>query len=276
MAKPFFDLHATHNPHRWFLPLTRDVCVGKDPNLFMFGGVGLGSAIAAMERTCERPVIWATAQYLSFARPGSVVDLDVTIPVHGHNTTQARVVSHVGDKEILTVNAALGRRPGDISQCWRTMPAVARPEDSALVPPWDGQTDTVHVRIEMRTPPGPHSYGPLTGQIDPEGRVLVWLRFVEGQRIDASLLAVLADYMPSAMSAAMGRPLGGNSLDNTLRVRRIVETEWVLGDIHVTSLHNGFGYGEMDLYAEGGELMATASQSVILRVPSAGKGERGG
>ena len=39
---------------------------------FMFGGVGLAAAVGAMERTCERPVIWATAQYLSYARPPSV------------------------------------------------------------------------------------------------------------------------------------------------------------------------------------------------------------
>ena len=40
---------------------------------FMFGGVGLASAIGAMERTTGRPLIWGTAQYLSYARPPSVV-----------------------------------------------------------------------------------------------------------------------------------------------------------------------------------------------------------
>lgn len=69
MSALFFDLQATHNPHRWYLPLTDEVCVGPPDNLFMYGGIGLASAIAAMERTCGRPVIWATAQYLSYARP---------------------------------------------------------------------------------------------------------------------------------------------------------------------------------------------------------------
>ena len=71
-APQFFDLQATHNPHRWYLPLTPAVCVGSRDNLFMFGGVGMASAITALERTCERPVIWATAQYLSYARPPSI------------------------------------------------------------------------------------------------------------------------------------------------------------------------------------------------------------
>src|SRR5579862_1894901 len=118
----FFDLRATHNPHRWFMPLTPDVCVGRPGDLFMFGGIGLASAIAAMEQTTGRPLIWATAQYLSYAQPPSVVDLDVRVPVSGKYNTQARVISHVGDKEILTVNAALGARPSDISRQWLTKP----------------------------------------------------------------------------------------------------------------------------------------------------------
>ena len=64
-AQLFFDLKPTHNPHRWYLPLTPDVCVGSRDNLFMFGGVGMASAIVALERTCGRPVIWATAPDLS-------------------------------------------------------------------------------------------------------------------------------------------------------------------------------------------------------------------
>ena len=41
MPTPFFDLTATHNPHRWYLPLTESLCVGPAGRNFMFGGVGL-------------------------------------------------------------------------------------------------------------------------------------------------------------------------------------------------------------------------------------------
>ena len=118
MNKLFFDLKATHNPHRWYLPVEPSICVGPPGNVFMFGGVGLASALAAMERTTGRPLIWATAQYLSYARPSNVVDLDVWTPAAGKYNTQARVTGHVDDKEILTVNAALGARPSDLSGQW--------------------------------------------------------------------------------------------------------------------------------------------------------------
>lgn len=45
----------------------------------MFGG--LAAAILAMERVSARPIIWATAQYLDNAWLGSVVDLDIIVPV---------------------------------------------------------------------------------------------------------------------------------------------------------------------------------------------------
>ena len=55
------------------------------------------------------------------------VDIDVTLAVEGHQMTQARAVCHVGDREILTVNAALGDRPFDRGGQLETMPADVPP-----------------------------------------------------------------------------------------------------------------------------------------------------
>ena len=78
----------------------------------------IAAAITALEGTTGRPLVWATAQYLSYATPGSVVDIDVTIAVSGRNSTQARAVGHVADREIFTVNAALGARDLAIDEAY--------------------------------------------------------------------------------------------------------------------------------------------------------------
>jgi acyl-CoA thioesterase-2 len=83
--------------------------------------------------------------------------------------------------------------------------------------------------------------------------------------VDAASLAILGDFVPMAVGQALGVRGGGNSLDNTLRVVRIVPTEWVLLDIQVDGIANGFGHGTVHLYAQDGTLMATASQSTIVR-----------
>src|SRR6516162_6174347 len=51
LSSEFFDLRATHNPHRWYLPVTDDVVVGHRVQAFLFGGAGMAAAVRAMERT---------------------------------------------------------------------------------------------------------------------------------------------------------------------------------------------------------------------------------
>ena len=75
-ASEFLGLRATHNPVRWYLDVVPGICTDDQ---FLFGGCGLGAAIAALERTTGRPAVWAVAQYLSFAHPPEIVDIDVTV-----------------------------------------------------------------------------------------------------------------------------------------------------------------------------------------------------
>ena len=90
-SRSFLGLQQSHNPFRWSLEVTPGLSTGGG---FLFGGSGLGAAIAAMEGTSGRHTVWATAQYLSYAKPGEVVDIDVTLAVSGHQMTQARAVCH--------------------------------------------------------------------------------------------------------------------------------------------------------------------------------------
>jgi hypothetical protein len=63
-------------------------------------------------------------------------------------------------------------------------------------------------------------------------------------------LAILGDYVPFGISQALGLAGGGNSsLDNTLRVYRLVPTEWVLLDIRIDAVAHGFGHGVVHLWA---------------------------
>ncbi len=263
MTSKFFDLRGSHNPHRWNLPLDASICVGPPDSMFMYGGVGLAAAIEALERTCERPVVWATAQYLSFARPPSVLDLDVRVYYKGRHTTQARVSGHVGESEIITINAALGARPGGASHQWADMPPVPRPDDCEPVRLWPDMGDNLNRRLELRMPKGALN---RDGTPSKDGRMALWARTVEEYDITPSMLAIFADYVPSAIGPALGQDnAGSSSLDNTLRIRHVVPTRWVFCDITISGLHAGFAHGDMRLFAETGELMATASQSMVVR-----------
>lgn len=258
----FLGLEATHNPNRWYLPIVPEICTGHQ---FLFGGCGLGAAIEALERTTGRPVVWATAQYLSYARPPSVMDIDVTVPVAGRSISQARAVAHVGDTEILTVNAALGDRDLDARGQLVEMPVVPPPEDCADRPRrFTGDERSINGRLELRLAVG-RQFDEWDGTVLPGGRSALWARVADLPETTAAKLAILGDYVPFGTSQALGQQIGGNSLDNTLRVVRLVPTEWVLLDIEVHAVERGFGHGLVHLWAEDGTLLATASQSTIAR-----------
>lgn len=259
-ATEFFGLQATHNPHRWVLPVVPGLATA---GRFLFGGCGLGAAICAMEEVTGRPLIWATGQYLSFAMAGDTMDIDVTIATSGHHTTQARVVGHVADREILTVNAALGSRPLEASGQWDVMPVVPRPEEcNQRASRWDVR-DTIMERMEVRLAKG-RQWEDLDGTASVDGTSALWIRLADLE-MSAATLAVLGDYVPFGIAQALGRWTRANSLDNTLRIVHPRPSEWVLLDIRVHGVLDGFGHGLVHLWAEDGTLLATASQSAIVR-----------
>src|SRR5438552_3992721 len=181
----------------------------------LFGGCGLAAAVEAMERVTGRPLVWGTAQYLSFARAPAVVDFDVVVEVAGHNVSQARAVGRVGGDEILTVNAALGRRPAEFQGQWAIRPEVPPPDDCPPRPMDDRHRHSIMSTIDMRLAlarrpeelPGPPG----------DGRAALWARIPD---LDPSTttLAILGDLVPFGIGQALGERAGGHSLDNTRRV----------------------------------------------------------
>src|SRR3954471_1170280 len=216
-ARQFLGLEPTHNPHRWVLPVVPGVSTGGN---FLFGGCGLGAAIEALERTTERPVIWATAQYLSYARPPEMMDIDVTIAVDGRNTTQARALGRVVDREILTVNAALGEREMEEAGQWEQMPDVPPPSGSPPRSYRHHTDDSLMQRLDIRMALG-RDFSDFDGT-QGTGRSALWARMPDVLDMSAAALADPGDLRPWGLGQAPGPVPGGNSLDNTLRVCRLV------------------------------------------------------
>ena len=127
---------------------------------------------------------------------------------------------------------------------------------------WSG---TVSGRMDQRIIKGREEIEELDGTPG-DGQVLLWSRIPEViEGIDAATLAILGDFVPMGVGQSLGIRGGGNSLDNTLRIGTLVPTEWVLLDIRIHMVGRGFGHGLVHMFAEDGTLMATASQSCIVR-----------
>ncbi len=261
----FLSLAHPIDTQRWQLALTSRMSGGRGS---LFGGAGLAAGIVALEHATNKPVVWATGQYLSLTQLDERLDLEVILPAIGRNVVQGRVVGHVGDREVITVVGAAGARPSAAEGCWETFPAPQAPDDCPLVPHGHEGESSLHEHIEIRLAHGSFGFSGF-GTPSDDGRSLLWARMPEVAH-DAGALAIIADYMPSVVGSALGRIMHCTSLDNTIRLGRLEPTRWVLCDNRMEYAGNGFGRGTVHLWSETGTLLATASQSMIVRDPGLG------
>lgn len=255
----FFGLTATDDPFVWRFEVVPHLSSGIGA---LFGGCGLGACVEVLEHVLGRRLVWATAQFLSFARPPAVVEIRVNEAVRGHQISQVRAIGSVDGEEIFTVNAATGDRPERYRGTWAIRPDVPGPEDSAPRVVDTDHRGTLMDRLDMRLAAA-RPIDDLPGPAG-DGRSSIWIR-LPGTAITASTLAIFGDYVPFGISQTLGERVGGNSLDNTIRVLNRTGPQWVLADIRVHGLADGFGHGLIHLWGEDGVLLGTAAQSTIVR-----------
>ena len=259
-AREFLQLNPVDSDLLWRMVARPELCT---PGNFLFGGCGLGAGLVALEAASGRPCVWATAQYLSYAPTGSTVDYTVDLSVVGGHISQGRAVASVDGEEILTVNAALGLPQVEINEVWVEPPKVPAPEDcpERRIPKIFANSilDSIDVRLAKGriftdldgTPGEPYSamWARVPGHLDPS----------------AATLAIFGDYVAGGVSQPLGLRTMGRSLDNTLRMVQLKATEWVLCDIRMDAVVDGYAQGTAYLWSQDGDLLATASQSLSIR-----------
>lgn len=272
MSTPVHDPLADHrflgsrqiDERRWEVPVTPGLVV---PHGGLYGGAGLAAVIAAMESATARPLRWVTCQFSSSATVGESLDVEVAVDRQGHRISQADAVASVGDRTVVRAVAALGAAredaPGGV---WLEMPNVAPPEDcEPSVMPMETEGTAVE-RGERRLAEGPAWGQFLTDEPRPPGfRICMWSRIRDHESTTPAMLAWLADTVPMAVAGGLGAPFGGTSLDNTLRMVDWRQSDWVLSEVRPTAASEGYGHGDVHLWAADGTLLATGSQTVALR-----------
>tara|TARA_R110002073_G_scaffold4917_9_gene31056 strand:+ start:7558 stop:8361 length:804 start_codon:yes stop_codon:yes gene_type:complete len=263
-SSEFLDLHHPIDTNRWRLPIIERTTGGRGS---LFGGVGLAAGVIALEQATSKPIIWATGQYLGITQQPAALDLEVTLPAVGRNVSQGRVVGHLSDvtpeKEIITVLGACGQRPETASGIWLKRPDVPDAEDCRTMQRHH-EGASIHDHMEVRIARGMFGFSG-DGEASGDGGNALWIRMPNVLH-DRGALAMIADYMPSALGNALGQMAHCTSIDNTIRYASGADSNWVLCENHMDYVGEGFGYGSVNMWNEQGQLLATASQTVIVRV----------
>jgi len=259
-ARSFLEMSRVSDDTWRFKVTERLITPGK----FLFGGCGLASGLVALEEASGRPTVWATAQYLSYAPLGAEVTVKTDLAVVGGRVTQARATTWCEGREVLTVNAALGRGELSAPTPWVTMAEVPAPEDCPprIMP--KRFDNSIFNHVETRIALG-RSLADMDGTPGSPISAL-WSRVPGHFEPSAATLAIFGDYVSGGATQPLGMSTMGRSLDNTIRIATLEPTEWVLCEIHMHALSGGFGQGTAYLWSRTGTLLATASQSIAAKL----------
>jgi acyl-CoA thioesterase-2 len=257
-VREFLNLGPSSESGVWLLPVHAGICGGRDS---IYGGCALAAAIEAVEAEVERPVIWATCQFLRPAFVDSVVRLEVTVSAAGRAVSHVRVIGSVDGQELFICLLSAGERNHPATGIHAVMPDVPGPEG---MPPRyilggnrGGIRESLIERAVTDDPDG-------IMQSD-DGRSAVWITLPGGVPAGASAMALIGDEVSTGTSAVVHPDTQAPSIDNTLRMVSLSESPWVLADIEVRAMARGFAHGIVNLWTPDGQLLAIAEQTGALR-----------
>ncbi|NLA36709.1 MAG: thioesterase family protein [Actinobacteria bacterium] len=251
-------------PGRYYFSAAPHLC---RPDRMLYGGTAIAAAFAATERLTGRPSIWQTTQLIGTTEVGARIDVAVEVLAPGYRTSQVQVTGSVDGRTIfVSLGAAVTPNPdghdGQIEEFIDVPPPEECPQ-AAFVEPANGWFVGLEGRVALDE--------------DDLRNTRIWTRFEDGQPWTAARLAYVADVIPIGVERGL-RDLGvGLSLDNTLRVGEIRQTDWVLLDVRAQQAHGGYCHGSVHLWTRDGHLLGTGSQTAkmtrvdfesLCRVPS--------
>ena len=108
-------------------------------------------------------------------------------------------------------------------------------------------------RLEMRLAGG-RSVCDLDGRPG-DGRAALWVRIPESLEMSAAALAILGDFVPFGSGRRWAPAPAATASTTRCGSCTLVPTEWVLLDIRVHAVADGFGHGLVHLWAEDGTLL---------------------
>ncbi len=259
--RDYLGLRSTDDPNRWQLELTPRVLT---PAGAMHGGAALAATVEALEGATSRPLVWATAHYLTHVGPRGLLDVDVSVEVAGHQTTQARAVLRVDDVEVLLTVASLGTRDATSPGRWVQPAQAPRPADAPHRLPVPEGTESMLDHCDIRIATG-RMGDELDGTRGP-GRSVLWCRLPDGRRpVSAGDVAFIGDLLMLGLSDALGTPTTANSLDNTIRIVERAPTEWVRLDVRIDATAHGYAHAGAHLWTDDGVLLGMATQTLVVR-----------
>jgi acyl-CoA thioesterase-2 len=199
---------------------------------------------------------------VSQTQAGARIDWETETLAAGGRVSQLSVVARVDGAVLFTgLGATAAPKPDGLDGQYLPMPMVAPPD---YCPPLSHGPGTPALRDRGFIRNLEYREAEVLGDGAHNG-VLLWARRTDGSALTRAGIAYLADMVPMAVARAAGKLGAGFSLDNALRFAAVPPSEWVLLDLRGEVASAGYGHGSLTAWAPDGTLVATGSQSAMMK-----------
>ncbi|MEL7542055.1 MAG: thioesterase family protein [Pseudomonadota bacterium] len=241
---------------QWSIRVDHRLCLGPPGGKHISGGACTAILIDALEQVTGKPLIQTNAQF--FATPKANENATVTVDRRkpGRSVEMiSAVLTHAAELQVV-LSGSFGTRRDIGDYHWTHPPDFPSPDKGMKMPFVRADPGDLHTILDMRLATDPE-----------DGRMVFWVRTPSRLNMrPARFLALIADYIPEAIHMSIGRPAGAISLDNSIRVTGHQPTDWTLCVTELEEIKHGIFHGRMTIFSEGGELLATASQSGVVKL----------
>ena len=243
------------------------------------GGALMTVAMRAMQQELGDPGLRPLSANTHFCSPVPAGPLEVRVEVLRHGGAAAQVRAQLSSTTVpgpgLEVSATFARDRTGVDLIDTTPPAVPPPGECPSfdeAPIMAGrERPRFFANLESRLAQG-HMWW---GKDWPAGpaRIARWFRYLVPQRLadgrfDPLAIPPIADTMPPALIQKLGpdhEPFFAPSLDLTVHFLEDTTSEWFLIAVHVPRARAGYATADAEIWDDGGRLIATATQMMLLR-----------
>lgn len=246
------------------------------------GGVLMTVALRAMVAELDDPALRPIAAHALFLSPVPNGALEVRVEVLRRGGAAAQLRAALSSTEMpgpgLEVSATFGRDRSGPEFTDAVMPDVlgrdASPEEphrrsrGDFVPPFLHNYDIAHAG-------GPRIWDTVDWSAGPAWYAR-WFRhrvpqLLDDGRLDPLVIPPIADTMVPAVAAALGpdHDFYAPSLDLTVHFLGDTRSEWLLTSSRSRRARAGYATADCEIWSAGGELVAFATQTMIIRKPLA-------
>jgi acyl-CoA thioesterase len=248
------------------------------------GGVLMTVAMRAMAEELADPDLRPLSANTHFCSPVPAGPLEIRVEVLRHGNAAAQIRAQLSSTIMpgpgLEVSATFGRAREGIDLIDVTPPDLPSPDEAQDIL---GNTEVdenarprFFLNFDSRLAQG-HPWW-TDGWEPGAARLARWFRYKVPQRradgkLDPLAIPPIADTMPPALTQKIGpnhAPFHAPSLDLTLHFLEDTSSQWILTNVHAVRARAGFASADIEIWDDGGRLLATGTQMMILRKVPAG------